>query len=177
MPPILLIFLDIDGVLNTHKTAKESDNLICEALVKKFNDFLEGKNIQIVISSSWRYDMQELKLQLEKVGFAHWSKVIGKTPTYKILTRRGEQINRWIDDNMYLGSMVIIDDEIHDIVTDVGNVPILQTDPKVGLSDGHIVYLEQLYTIVSDSLGGRLVEVGNEVDRLIKEIKKPISMI
>ena len=141
----LTIFLDIDGVLNTHTTAKENDWLICPKLVQRLNDFIHRKNqIDIVISSSWRYDMKDLQFQLEGAGFKYWHKVIGKTPTHKILTKRGEQIARWIKDNDCSTPMVVIDDEVHDIVGYLPKVVILQTNPKFGISKELIEHLEIL---------------------------------
>ena len=142
----LLLFLDIDGVLNTDKTAKEQKNLICSILVSKLNNFLKGKDIAIVISSSWRHDMKELKLQLKKAGFNHWNKVIGKTPSYSHLFHRGEQIRRWIADNpINNAEIIIIDDDVHDITPYFPDSTIVRTDIGVGLTDSNIERMNKVY--------------------------------
>ena len=44
------------------------------------------KDLNIVISSSWRGDMEDLKLQLEEQGFKYWNLVIDKTCKPKLNT-------------------------------------------------------------------------------------------
>lgn len=53
-----LIFLDIDGVLNTHNPWPNGYCKIEYALVTKLNNILDSvKDAQIVLSSAWRYTM------------------------------------------------------------------------------------------------------------------------
>lgn len=124
-----IIFLDIDGVLNMYGASsrtfmKPYGQHIEPHLVNRLNYICENvKGLKIVISSSWRNDMQDLKKQLEEQGFKYWNKVVGKTPqAYNDGTGlrrefRGEQIKYWLlDKNLWLNAKyLVIDDEIVDI--------------------------------------------------------------
>jgi len=145
----ITIFLDIDGVLNTSDTAKKQKCLMDFSLVENFNNFLEKhNNIQIVVSSSWRYAMDDLKKELTEGGFRFWHLVVGKTPTYAILTRRGEQIRRYIDDNN-IDTFLVIDDDIDDIVTDIHEVFIVKTHLTDGLAESVMRHLENKIALMN----------------------------
>ena len=144
----LIIFLDIDGVLNTSNTARTQINLIDTNLTERFNKFLDGKDVDIIISSSWRHDMKELEKCLKKANFRHWGKVKGKTPSYSHLTKRGEQIARWLQDNdvnSIVDDYVIIDDEIEDIVPFVNKHMVFKTDITKGITQAQLNKLDKMY--------------------------------
>ena len=102
----LLIFFDVDGVLNTTnsritKYEIKNDNVVAFGLLK---DKLEkrGYSVKVVLSSTWRLgyesdfdrcskQVQELIIKLKKVGLA----IYDKTPYYKEQTRDVE-IKRYI---------------------------------------------------------------------------------
>lgn len=124
-----IIFLDIDGVLNMYGSSsrtfmKPYGQHIEPHLVCRLNYICEQVNdLKIVISSSWRSDMEDLKLQLEEQGFKYWDLVIGKTPqAYNngiglCRSFRGEQIKHWlVTKNQWLNARyLVIDDECIDI--------------------------------------------------------------
>lgn len=123
-----ILMLDVDGVLNiesnSYFTAKERTNHVEPHLVSRFNYLCEKTaedNLDIVISSSWRNAMGELEEELKGVGFKYWDRVIGKTTSNPNITKRGEQIQRWLDDNvpeLILGinlGLYILDDEMYGI--------------------------------------------------------------
>ena len=134
-----LIFLDIDGVMNMYGSTsrtfmKPYGQHIEPHLVQRLNYICENvKDLNIVISSSWRNDMEDLKLQLEEQGFKYWNLVIDKTckaklntlkePPYDLKTdylcmHRGEQIAEWLHRKQFKGTFLVIDDEINDICGD-----------------------------------------------------------
>lgn len=149
-----ILFLDIDGVLNiqsnSYVTAMHRDNLLEPHLVARLNYLCEkvqdsdGEEcLEIVISSSWRNDMLELEEVLKEAGFKHWKKVIGKTTTSPNLTKRGQQILHWTNeetnrvwfmpDNSY--TIHIIDDEMHDIRDFFNTQHLYGTDSSIGITD------------------------------------------
>lgn len=131
-----IIFLDIDGVLNMQGSSsrtfmKPSGQHIEPHIVQRLNYICkEVSDLNIVISSSWRSDMNDLKLQLEEQGFKYWNLVIDKTcqpklissnqPPYNLETdyvcmHRGQQIAEWLHRNRFKDKFLVIDDEIQDI--------------------------------------------------------------
>ncbi len=124
---IKLIFLDIDGVLNSHffqiKTkdwdTRDKSTQIDPVCVGFLNEIIAATSAKIVISSTWRilfYD--EIPSILEKKGFLYSSNIIGKTPKtffenkrYKH-AQRGMQIQQWLDENQtwIIDRFIILDD-------------------------------------------------------------------
>jgi len=150
-----IIFLDIDGVLNMYGSSsrtfmKPYGQHIEPHLVGRLNYICEMvQHLKIVISSSWKADMEDLKLQLEQQGFKYWNLVIDKTPECyrehkdyskpsKLINEfRGEQIMQWINDNSFKDRYLVLDDETVDICGDYCSVipkyNVLQTDGEEGL--------------------------------------------
>ena len=111
-----IIFLDIDGVLNSEKWYKERfdkklyPNLegypLCEfdpLTIEQLNLLTDKTNAKIVISSTWRMGrtIDELKKLFEEVGIK--GEIIGVTPHLTFSdghgVDRGNEIKRWIDLN------------------------------------------------------------------------------
>lgn len=153
-----VVFLDIDGVLNTPRNYSEynedrrargiawgdlSDTsvefLFDRKLVKNLNELVKAGAVDLVVSSSWRmfYDgadgrptFDELRLLLKRVGVQ--ASILGPTPIEE--QRRGPAILEWLRANRPGGTrMAILDDE------PPGNFGplrrwLIQTDPDVGLA-------------------------------------------
>ena len=118
-----VIFLDIDGVLNSvesetweYKWRGEIAYLysMCPDLVENLNHILKATDAQIVLSSTWRkkYDTLEgLQGLLDKHGIQ--GTCAGRTGV--LWTKRGFEIKQWID--MFsvkrnVESYVILDDDL-----------------------------------------------------------------
>lgn len=119
-----IIFLDIDGVLNTgryqdfqeFKYGKSTfnhqfkfDPICMENLKEVAYEF----DAYIVISSSWRIEREEI-YYIELLGnlasYDLHNRVLGKTPSFS--TIRGEEIKQWIiENNNKIDNFVILDDE------------------------------------------------------------------
>lgn len=157
-----ILMLDVDGVLNimsqSYTTAKNSPHLIERHLVSRLNYLCEKvPDVEIVVSSSWRFDMPALEEDMVKAGFAHWDKVTGKTTIARsdAFLRRGEEIRKWLDENIASpfysgidGILAILDDESAGIVEFWDeNKTFFKTDSKVGLTDETVL---RLIEILSD---------------------------
>ena len=162
-----LIFLDIDVVLNMYGVScrtfmKPYGQHIEPHLVQRLNYICENvQELAIVISSSWRNDMEDLKVQLEQQGFKYWNLVIDKTPKCyrehedyskpaKLINEfRGEQIIQWLNDSNFKGKYLVIDDEITDICGDYCNViptkNVLQTDGDEGLLHKDVIKIIEFF--------------------------------
>lgn len=126
-----IIFLDIDGVLNTasssifwkrklagpHKAEMEQDEVFgythyfCLAACSNLQFILdECPEAEIVISSTWRKYMplERIRSILERNGVTSSDRVIGKTPV-SFGGDRGHEIGLWLRENP-TETYVIIDD-------------------------------------------------------------------
>lgn len=114
-----IIFLDIDGVLNSDKYFDSIDNKECMNLVdrlmldidmskvKLLLEVINKTNAKIVITSSWRRMKlyPYIKERLISMGLP----VVGETPF--IEGRRGEEIKSYLLENR-VSNYCIIDDEV-----------------------------------------------------------------
>ncbi len=146
-----ILFLDIDGVLNVYAgTAKDLTYFrlgqhMEPSLVERFNEFLnENVHVNIVISSSWRDDMDDLQRQLEKAGFAHWKRVVGKT-SY-CTGERGGQIGEYISLHN-VENYAIVDDYTDNILTNhrLDTKRVVLANAYTGIS---VANVEQLTSIL-----------------------------
>jgi hypothetical protein len=122
-----LVFLDIDGVLNSNEWSKylintnqfkHGDTIDYHAYVQQqldpkaiccLNRILKTYNLGIVLSSSWRYSTERIG-ELSKCGIHEWDKrYFGRTGSSEGV--RGQQIQSWILKNNYTGPFVILDDD------------------------------------------------------------------
>ena len=154
-----LIFLDIDGVLNiyspsyyTSRLRKDQDTKWVEPhLVERLEWLIEHTDAYIVVSSSWRTIMDDLKYELEREGFRYWDKVIGKTP---VLKHRGEEIKAFLDSfEEPIEAFVVLEDEIEDVCGEKCNEIdprfVVEVDSKNGLTHQNI---EKAYEILTKFL-------------------------
>lgn len=102
-----ILMLDIDGVLNieskSYTTSIHQENLCERHLVQRLNYLCQKvEDLEIVISSSWRKDMNETQEVLEESGFKYWDRVVGRTSisSHSGTLKRGEQIYQWLKENI-----------------------------------------------------------------------------
>ena len=97
------IFLDLDGVLNSHpyiqrmKLAHPGEtDFIDPVCVERLNRIVAATDAEVIITSSWRgqYDFQQ---RLDEQGFK--GKVLGETPQLTGMRQRGDEILAWLDEN------------------------------------------------------------------------------
>lgn len=133
-----VIFLDIDGVLNSdewHKSNKKKP--ISPYCVSFLNKIINATNAKIVISSAWRVSMQGTLSHLKKAGLA--GEVIGSTPIFMMDEwrkdkSRGAEINQWLRDNASkIDNYVILDDR--DDFTYDQSLHAVKTNYIIGLTE------------------------------------------
>jgi len=132
-----LLFLDIDGVLNCGTTKERWNGLtgIDRRLVSMFLEWLSGKDVGIVLSSTWRlYD--DTKGHLTAAGLS-W---IGQTP--KLRAIRGHEIAQFLNETPGVGAYAILDD-CSDMLP--AQLPFLvQTSPVHGLRKRNFAKLNRI---------------------------------
>ncbi len=147
-----ILFLDIDGVLNSEEWAfKKYDEGVHNALqsefdvqaVERLNTIIEKSGAKVVISSSWRliYSLEHINSMLTKFGFK--GEIVGRTPSPKANRGRGYDIKRWLTENSKVTTFAILDDD-----NDMDGVRdrFVQTSWTKGLQDEHIPKVLALLT-------------------------------
>ena len=130
-----IIFLDIDGVLNTQHTLLNGD-YIDGRLMQRLERLVKESGANIVISSSWA---DEAKKLLSDYGFKYADKIIGVTP--RVRRWRGEQILDWIEENGACDYVILEDDPFDicgEIFDGINNELVVHVDFRTGLSEEDI---------------------------------------
>lgn len=134
-----VLFLDIDGVLNSFKTClayggyplgtkPDQRPLFDDASVKLLQRFCDSSGVQIVLSSSWR-----ILSDYKDVGELLELPIIDATPKYTELgSKRGHQIKEWLDAHPEVEQYAIIDDD-SDMLEDQKPF-FVHTDGKEGMA-------------------------------------------
>jgi len=155
LPAAPIIFLDFDGVLNSHAwwtrrgPRKPSDSdftyEIDRQAVALLDEVVLATGALCVVSSSWRIlrPLHKLQRGLRSVGFS--GTLIGVTPNVWDRKGRGEEIERWLSWQAVRPVFAIVDD---DSDMDPHKDRLVQTDIRVGLTAADAARLVAL-------LGGR----------------------
>jgi hypothetical protein len=131
-----ILFLDFDGVLNTHRNIDPDPEIFSPAACANLSKLLSDEpDLVIVVSSAWRHGGKDyVRNILSKNGIAR-SRVVGVTGNEPGC--RGDQIKAWLDahDELPIESFVIFDDE-----NDMGPVldRLVKTQSYIGLTSEHV---------------------------------------
>lgn len=137
-----ILFLDIDGVLNSRKTWGLYGNSCPMAKDQKFNldpttirflQLLHAKGIEIVVSSTWRLH-KKLGNFKDVFGFA----VKGITCSYPFKdSKRGDEIAVYLKEHPEIESYCIVDDDTDVLDDQMPNF--VRTSYEDGMSYKHMV--------------------------------------
>lgn len=135
-----VIFLDIDGVLNTSHGSDDDVftelGVLNKTLVARLNKLIADTNAKVVISSSWRIlsTQEEITNALESVGFE--GEIISMTPNSSHRFR-GLEILEWKRGRTDVENYIILDDDSDMLLWQTNHF--YNTDCEFGLTD-KIVY-------------------------------------
>ena len=151
-----LLFLDIDGVLNSWEFAERiREKTECEVgdefydeknsfdpqAVERLNRILEETDCEVVLSSTWRlyHKLWEIKNWLIMNGMKpeFGIRFIGVTP--ELYTVRGSEIQEWLYKNNANDRIFAIVDDDSDMEHLIDKL--VQTDCKIGLQDHDVIML------------------------------------
>lgn len=112
-----VIFLDIDGVLNSDEYFDKIKDLNIQGIqsevdiekIKLLKKAIDETGAKVVLSSSWRYTRNALYL---KELLLQYDIYTDSTPFLQ--NKRGLEIKKWLDNNPSVEDFVILDDEIFD---------------------------------------------------------------
>ena len=139
-----VLFLDFDGVLNSHKWIGANQQLFSSQqlfmhkhvdveAVARVEKICQATGAKIVVSSTWRRfnTLDQLQAILKDHGFT--GEVIGATPI--LSSQRGKEIEHWLREHGPIESFVIVDDD-SDMVHLMDKL--VQTTFDKGLQDEHV---------------------------------------
>ncbi len=130
-----LLFLDIDGVLNSESWARRTAQRgvwgVDPDAVRHLNALLERSDAAVVLSSTWRrtYGLPETVVRLEDAGLQYAERFIGVTPHITGVAR-GYEVNAWLSDHQWRGPFACLDDD-GDFLP---GQPLVQTSTYLGLT-------------------------------------------
>ena len=140
-----VLFLDIDGVLNSHAYMQkhrafwdfgDAPSMLDPDACARLERVLAATGAAVVISSSWRIctSLADIRGAIHSRG-APSARVIGKTPNPWTGSRRGHEIQRWLDAHDDIDSFAIVDDD-----ADIEHLcaRLVQTRIANGLQDAHV---------------------------------------
>jgi hypothetical protein len=152
-----VLFLDIDGVMNSHEKHTNGYTGMSADCVTRLNFILYETDARIVVSSAWRFLVLSGSMKVEGLenlflthGINCYEKVIGITgmsiydPETKVESpSRGELIKQWLGEHKDLDikSFAVVDDgnstsgDDFGITEAVGEERFVQTDSVIGLTD------------------------------------------
>lgn len=113
-----IIFLDIDGVLNSHRYDKcrsDADGNIDVTRLPLLKQIVDGANANVVLTSTWRRHIDPKSRVADEVGSVLWELfeshgilLYDRTPF--IDNDRAQEVRSWLMDHSDVESFVIIDD-------------------------------------------------------------------
>ncbi len=148
-----IIFLDIDGVLRTHKSDLEwseklntsiyrgVNRLFDKELVDNLNEVIFLTKAKIVVTSNWRIHLSLDELQKIFKDRGVIGEVIGKTGLGHLksgspipIGNRGLEIQDWLNSNSFT-KYLVIDDQITDIINIIPGWKVIKVNPQIGFVD------------------------------------------
>lgn len=132
-----IIFLDIDGVLNTEPNLEKGEDLDPK-IVRLLGELTRQTSAGIVITSSWRhrFSVAEMKKIFKEHDFGGEVPIVGTTSIEDPEEDRGSHIKKFIKDNdqLPIDSYVIIDDRHKESLSKKQLKRFVHTDSKRGAS-------------------------------------------
>ena len=159
-----IIFLDIDGVLNSnfwndsHQREISDGTLIDTEKVKLLSMLVKRTNAKIILHSGWKYwfdqDLKPLRLEAENLAMLlkREELLIGDiTPDYsteeirknkKFSLIKASEILAWLEEHEDVDSWIVIDDlDLHSREIEKHQI---KTDPSIGLTIDDVYKAEKM---------------------------------
>lgn len=125
-----VLFLDVDGVLNSYQSSKQLD----DSMIYHLGRIVSKINLKIVLSSTWRLysdSLVELEVRLAKDGISIFDTTVHLVPAKMSIpsVERHFEIQEWLDRHK-VEKFAILDDD------NKANIEghFFKTDPNIGLT-------------------------------------------
>jgi hypothetical protein len=150
-----VIFLDIDGVLNCHKTLnpRKFPYVIDDQLLARFRQLIERTGASVVLSSTWRYDPAGI------FSAKHYGVPFIDTTPDMPNEPRSKEILEWLRNKPEVTRYAVIDDEDDEL----DELPLFQPSSRTGLT-------EKIVEGVTEYLNGR-TDKDMRCNRLVRVIQ------
>ena len=164
MRGVKVIFLDIDGVLNSKKTPnpRELPYIVDRRLLRIFLRMVTRARAKVVLISDWRHDPAGL------FSARYWGVRYVDIVPYLPKRSRGEQIFLWLRKHPNVKRYVVIDDDDDQL----DNLPLFQPSASEGISakiaNGVVKYLQGKTD--KDMRSGALVRTVENVRKRLKRL-------
>lgn len=142
-----VLFLDIDGVLNCDSTKEKIEGVgplydgslgVDKRLVSKFHKWLDNKDVEIVLSSTWRLH-EPLYPYLNANGI-YWFSITPRERSWSggFSNERGKEVSSWLKyDGKDVTHYAILDD------SPVKHNHLVMTPEKYGLQHKHLKLVDR----------------------------------
>jgi hypothetical protein len=105
-----VLFLDIDGVLNSRAWKPTNLHGVDPNAVKRVQDIVAKSDAKVVLSSTWRL-VDELIVELLKAGVPIYDKTPDLASREGGLRPRSEEIEAWLNEHPEVTEYAILDDD------------------------------------------------------------------
>jgi len=160
-----IIFLDIDGVLNSDKThnPRKFPYVVDKKLLLRLNRLLERTKAKVVLSSSWRCDPVGL------LAAKYWEVPFFDVCPDKPKSPRGKEMLKWLADHPKVSRFAIIDDEDDGL----DDLPLFQPSSKIGITPQIVKGVEKYLNGETDETMrlNAVVRLGQNIHSLFKRSK------
>ena len=145
-----VVFLDIDGVLNSKNTKAYTPSGCCgieKALLKRLRRIIESTGAKVVLSSTWKTELDKNlnpispdgKYMLNKFLYEGKFLLFDKTIDSGNSLHRGKEILLWLEEREYVTEFIILDDIYFNDFDRFGlSDRFVNTDPLTGLTDSNV---------------------------------------
>ena len=134
-----IIFLDVDGVLNSiefFKRLKDTGSWglteVDPDCVRRLKDVISATGAEIILSSTWRLVPELVKVLKENTGL----ELKGRTPSIN-QKHRGAEIESWLGDTDNVANFIVLDDDEDAGIGKVYDLAsrFIHTDVNVGFTE------------------------------------------
>jgi len=145
-----VLFLDVDGVLNSTISLKENRYALDEEKLRLLSEIIERTGTKIVLSTTWRLHSNTRALLIDnfqKFGIHH-SVVIGMTRELPF-AQRTDEIIEWLMRNQNVSSWVAVDDmNLRNLSPSKFKSHFVMTDSETGLTADHAKRIEEILGVL-----------------------------
>ena len=128
-----VIFLDVDGVLNSRQDGN-SIKLRTDSYLRLLREIVKATDAKIVLSSSWRVGPSKAIRNLNNRLAEYGLEIMDSTPLLPGSSCRGDEIRQWLSDNgQSVENFVILDDDAD--MLEFTDTNLVQTDSELGLQE------------------------------------------
>ena len=128
-----VIFLDVDGVLNSRRDGN-SIKLRTDSHLRLLQEIVKATGANIVLASSWRIGFTKAIKNLNDRLAEYGLEIMDRTPVLPGSSCKGDEIRQWLSDNgQSVENFVILDDDAD--MAEFTDTNLVQTDSEYGLQD------------------------------------------